>query len=82
MDGEGSGYVAGDPYGDCIRCGHTRRLSAFRKEWTGSRVCEDCWDPRPEDTFPPRVGPEGMPRPDAQPKMPEIDAQPVTAGDL
>lgn len=80
--GEGSGYVPGDPYGQCVRCSLTYRLSEFRSEWTGARVCKDCWDPRPADTLPPYVGPEGQPRPDAQPKQPEIDQQPVDPSDL
>ena len=71
--GESSGYRRGDPYGDCPRCGWTRRLSAFKTEWTGSRVCEDCYDPRPADTLPPHVGPEGVPRPDAMPEIPGVD---------
>lgn len=83
MDGEGSGYVAGNPYGQCIRCGLVGRLNDdFRREWTGVRVCNECWDPRPADTLPPRVGPEGVPRPDAQPEMPAIDQQPVGPDDL
>lgn len=83
MDGEGSGYIAGNPYGQCIRCGFVGRLNNdFRSEWTGARVCKDCCDPRPEDTLPPVTGPEGMPRPDAQPRLPEINATPVTADDL
>lgn len=74
--GESSGYRRSDPYGDCPRCGWTRRLSAFKTEWTGSRVCEDCYDPRPADTLPPHVGPEGVPRPDAMPEIPGVDRVP------
>ena len=55
------------PWGECRRCGFKRRLSDFRKEWTGQRVCKDCWDARPPETKPPRYGPEGLPRADAQP---------------
>ncbi len=83
MDGEGSGYIAGNPYGQCPRCGFVIRLSEARMEWTGARVCEDCWDPRPEDTYPSHVGPEGLPRPDAMPELPEVDqVGEVTADDL
>lgn len=82
MRGEGSGYVAGDPYGQCRRCGLTYRLSEFRQEWTGGRVCCDCWDPRPAEMSPPHVRAEGLPRPDAQPKMPEVEQQPVEPEDL
>lgn len=55
------------PWGECPRCGFDRRLNEFRKEWTGLRVCRECWDARPADTKPPKYGPEGLPRPDAQP---------------
>ena len=81
MRGEGSGYVRSDPYGQCPRCAEVGHLSCFRREWTGATVCENCWDPRPADTLPPVVGPEGVPVPNAQPKMPEID-QPEGVPDL
>lgn len=74
MDGEGSGYIENGAYGSCVRCGWTGRLSFdFKSEWTGARVCKDCWDPRPADTLPPVVGPEGLPRPDALPEIPGVD---------
>lgn len=82
MHGEGSGYVAGDPYGQCIRCSLTYRLSEFRTEWTGIRVCKDCVDPRPGDSEPPNIYPEGLPRPDAQPEQPVVEQGPITADDL
>jgi hypothetical protein len=55
------------PYGECPRCGFKVRLPTLRAEWTGLRVCGDCWDPRPADTRPPYAGPEGLPRWDASP---------------
>jgi hypothetical protein len=73
MRGEGSGWIPGYSYGQCPRCALTYDLSELRAEWTGARVCKDCHDPRPCDTYPPHVGPEGMPRPDAQPRLPEVD---------
>lgn len=82
MQGEGSGYVPGDPYGQCRRCAFVGRLSDFREEWTGGRVCKDCWDPRPDDLNPPDVRPEGVPRPDAQPEMPVVAQGPITPEDL
>ena len=39
-------YIPGDPWGLCPRCGFRFRLSTFREEWTGIRVCEHCWDPK------------------------------------
>ena len=54
----------------------------YMQRWTGGKVCKDCWDPRPEDTYPPVVGAEGLPRPDAQPKLPEVDGGTVEPDDL
>lgn len=83
MDGESSGYLRHGTYGQCPRCGFNGRLSSdFSVEWTGARVCNDCCDPRPADTLPPCVTAEGLPRPDALPKMPEIEQQPVSPEDL
>lgn len=82
MDGEGSGYVAGNPYGQCTRCGLVGRLSDFRREYTGVRVCKDCVDPRPAELTPPNLYPEGVPRRDAQPRMPIVEQEPITGDDL
>ena len=36
--------------GVCPRCGFERPLSSFKREWTGQRVCSDCYEPRhPQD---------------------------------
>ena len=44
------GYIAGDHWNTCQRCGQDIRLSASRKEWTGLIVCKSCWEPRhPQD---------------------------------
>jgi hypothetical protein len=60
------------PWGICPRCGFKVRLSALRREWTGLRVCGKCHDPRPPDTKPPKVGPEGVPVKGASPEPPII----------
>jgi hypothetical protein len=39
-------FKEGDPPGICPRCGLKHNISFFRREWTGVRVCKDCWDPR------------------------------------
>lgn len=65
-------YVPGGAYGQCPRCAFKVRLNSMRLEWSGLRVCPDCWDPRPEQLTPPVVYPEGTPRPDAQPEMPDV----------
>ena len=58
----------GPPYGCCMRCDAKVRLPDLRKEWTGFKVCSDCFDPRPADTRPPRFTPEGVPLPNASPE--------------
>jgi hypothetical protein len=73
------------PKGECPRCGGVFRLSQFKKEWTGLRVCHgtgthDCWDPKPADTRPPKVKPEGVPLPNAQPETEPVFAK-FTDGD-
>lgn len=54
-------YQPGGTLGCCDRCGFVRRLAALREEWTGLRVCVECWDPRPADLSPPNLYPEGLP---------------------
>jgi len=39
-------YKPGDWLYVCQRCGFTKYASEIRKEWTGLRVCSDCWEPR------------------------------------
>jgi hypothetical protein len=59
----------GIPYGECQRCGFTRRLNMLCREWTGLKVCRDtCLDPRPAELSPPKVRPEGVPVPGASPE--------------
>lgn len=61
------GYFMGKALGSCMRCGQTKFTSELRLEWSGARVCQRCWDPRPEQLSPPNVYPEGLPVPDAAP---------------
>lgn len=61
------GYIAGDSYRMCDRCGLQRRVSTTSKEWTGLIVCRDCRDPRPSELTAPIVGPEGLPISDSRP---------------
>ena len=60
-------------YGECPRCGFKIDIREAKREWTGQRVCKDCYDPRPADTKPPRYKPEGLPRPDAMPQTEIIE---------
>lgn len=54
--------------GVCMRCGFNYKLRDIRKEWTGARVCPECWDPRPDALRPVRLGPEGLPKRNASPE--------------
>lgn len=39
-------YVSGAWKAECDRCGFDYLNTELRKEWTGLRVCNKCWDPR------------------------------------
>jgi len=75
-------YQPGRPWSICDRCGQRRRLDCLRKEWSSLMVCDDCYDPRPDTMLPPRVGPEGLPYPDARPDQPASFVNVVTPDDL
>jgi hypothetical protein len=75
-------YLPGGTWGQCQRCGFKLRLNEMRLEWSGLRVCEECWDPRPDQLSPPVVYPEGLPRPDAAPEFPDVFVGDVTPEDL
>lgn len=47
----------------------------MKLEWSNLRVCDECWDPRPPELSPPNIYPEGLPRPDASPEMPDVFVQ-------
>jgi len=68
----------------CMRCGFRCKGSELRKEWTGARVCNACWDPKPEDLKPPRIKPEGVPKrnssPEPEPRFVAINE--ITRDDL
>ncbi len=63
------GYIPGGTWGCCDRCGFVYRLSELRVEWTGLKVCNRDFDPRPADLDPPRLVPEGMPVPGTRPDL-------------
>lgn len=54
----------------CMRCGFKYLLRDIRTEWTGARVCPECWDPKPEQLRVPRLRPEGLPKRGASPEPP------------
>jgi len=44
------GYIPGDHWVNCQRCGFNFRASQTLSEWTGIIVCKECWEPRhPQD---------------------------------
>jgi ribosome-binding protein aMBF1 (putative translation factor) len=70
----------------CDRCGTTHKNVDLRQEWTGLRVCSDCYDPRhPQDYL--RGKADHQAPPWTRPKPPEKDVSPgsgneVSADDL
>lgn len=49
---EATGYVAGTHKANCQRCGFNFRSTEIRLEWTGLRVCRDCFEVRhPQDSL-------------------------------
>jgi hypothetical protein len=44
------GYIAGQHWVVCHRCGFDYYVRDIKVEWTGAFVCEGCWEPRhPQD---------------------------------
>jgi hypothetical protein len=67
----------------CDRCGF-RVERPLRREWTNLLVCGPCFDPKPADRTPPRIGPEGLPRKNPRPYPPDVIVGPgdITPDDL
>lgn len=55
------GYVAGEWNVICDRCGFKKFASELRLEWTGFRVCSDCFEHRHPQDFLPAPRPETLP---------------------
>lgn len=69
--------------GVCDRCGFERQLSALKKEWTGLKVCRDCFETRhPQDHV--RGVPDNQAVRDPRPEPADVFIGPgdVTADDL
>jgi hypothetical protein len=76
-------YIPGGVWACCDRCAFNVRFWNLRREWTGLMVCGPCWDPRPAELTPPRIGPEGVPLPNARPDPGDVlGANTTTAADL
>jgi hypothetical protein len=65
-------YRHNGAYGQCQRCAFKYRLDELQKEWSGLRVCKSCFDPLPDTMRTPIAYPEGLPRPNASPELPNI----------
>ena len=78
------GYISGDPWAVCDRCGVKVRFSTTRKDGDkpGLRVCKRCWDPRhPQRDV--RSFVENTAVQDARPQPDAVDSTAVvTADDL
>jgi len=79
----GCGYIPGDPWKICDRCGFRYRASSTRKEWTGLIVCNACWDPRhPQDFVRGIADHQAVPDPRPEPADVFLGDNDVTAEDL
>ena len=49
----------------CDRCGFRYKYTKLRKEWTGFRVCSECYEPKHPQLDPPRhlVDPQALKNP-------------------
>lgn len=74
-------YRPGGTWGVCDRCAFQRRLSTLKVEWTGLKVCTECFDPRPPQLDPPYIGPEGLPVPGARPDQGDVLGPNLTTRD-
>lgn len=86
MKARDSHFVLGLWNAECQRCGREFKSDAIRREWTGLRVCKDCWEPRNKQESL-RGKADRQAPPWTSPKQPEIDVSPgsgneVTSDDL
>lgn len=62
-------FVLGQWNAICDRCSAKRKSGSLRKEWTGLRVCAECWEPRhPQDSLRGKPDYQAVPwaRPDSE----------------
>lgn len=86
MRKEATGYIAGTWKAICDRCGFAHRNTELRLEWTGLRVCRECFEFRhPQDGLRGVSDRQSPPwtRPDAPPNEPfvndgGVDVNPAT----
>jgi ribosome-binding protein aMBF1 (putative translation factor) len=56
----------------CDRCGFIYRHRELRKEWTGLRVCSDCYDPKTKQEFPDPIDSDSSTVRDPRPRNDKI----------
>lgn len=60
----------------CDRCGFKFKNTDLRDEWTGYKVCSECWDPRhPQDFV--RAKPDNKPLPWTRPEPNDVSVAPT-----
>ena len=65
----------------CDRCGAVRKNDGLRLEWTGLRVCSDCWEPRhPQDMATGK--PDRQAPPWVRPRPADIDVSPGSGNEI
>lgn len=69
--------------GICMRCGKKTALNALRKEWTGLKVCVDCFDHRhPLDSLRAIPDQQAVRDPSPEPADYELSTNEVTPSSL
>tara|TARA_R110000737_G_scaffold87892_1_gene120485 strand:+ start:825 stop:1151 length:327 start_codon:yes stop_codon:yes gene_type:complete len=68
------GYAQGKhALGICDQCGQQYKLNTLRKEWTGFKVCIECYEPKHQQLLPKRNVSDSIalrePRPDGPPVL-------------
>jgi len=81
MRTEATGYVAGTWKACCDRCGFNFRNTQLRLEWTGLRVCGECFEQRHPQDFVQGVADRQAP-PWVRPEPDPVDVGTVTPEDL
>ena len=67
-------YVKGSWNAICDRCGAKKKSGQLKKEWTGYRVCEGCFETRhPQDFVRGKTDDQSVPWTRSEPADQEID---------
>lgn len=70
------GFISGDHWLQCDRCGFDIYASTAQKEWSGAVVCTECFETRhPQDLLkavPERIAPTGLIRSEPEDKFTSV----------